>query len=102
MKVQVENAAPLVQLYKTNPGAPEFADLTQEEHKHMQEAVADPRDMPDYEGMEHFIAPKYDLKNRPNDRDLLMAEIFMQNLIQDYFFGRTTPQESYGEYLCIG
>lgn len=32
----------------------------------------------------------------------LMAEIFMQNLIQDFFLGRTKPQESYGEYMCIG
>lgn len=32
----------------------------------------------------------------------LMAEIFMQNLIQDFFPGRTKPQESYGEYMCIG
>lgn len=102
MGVQVENAAPLVQLYKQNPDAPEFAKLDAEDHKKMQEAVADPRDMPDYEGMEHFIAPKYDLENRPNDKDLLMAEIFMQNLIQDFFLGRTKPQESYGEYMCIG
>lgn len=102
MGVQVENAAPLVQLYKTNPDAPEFSKLDAEGHKKMQEAVADPRDMPDYEGMENFIAPKWDLENRPNDRDLLMAEIFMQNLIQDFFFGRTKPQESYGEYMCIG
>lgn len=68
----------------------------------MREAVADPRDMPDYEGMENFVAPKYDLENRPNERDLTMAEYFMQNLIQDYFMGRETPQESYGEYMCIG
>ena len=102
MGVQVEKAAPLVQLYKQNPAAPEFRKLSPEEHKKMAEAVADPRDMPDYEGMEHFIAPKYDLENRPNDRDLLMAEYFMQNLIQDYFMGRKTPQETYGEYLCIG
>ena len=32
----------------------------------------------------------------------MMADIFMQNLIQDYFVGRTVPQETYGEYLCIG
>ena len=102
MGVQVENAAPLVQLYKENPDAPEFAKLDEEGHKKMREAVADPRDMPDYEGMEHFIAPKYDLENRPNDRDLLMAEYFMQNLIQDFFFNRQKPQETYGEYLCIG
>lgn len=102
MGVQVENAAPLVQLYKTNPDAPEFAKLDAEGHKAMAEAVADPRDMPDYEGMENFIAPKYDLENRPNDHDLTMAEYFMQNLIQDFFVGRTKPQETYGEYLCIG
>lgn len=102
MGVQVENAAPLVQLYKTNPAAPEFAKLSEEEHRKMQEAVADPRDMPDYEGMEDFIAPKYDLENRPNEKDLIMAEIFMENLIKDFFFGRTKSQESYGEYLCIG
>ena len=102
MGVQVENAAPLVQLYKTNPNAPEFSKLDEEGHRKMQEAVADPRDMPDYDGMEHFIAPKYDLENRPNEKDLLMAEIFMQNLIQDFFLGRTKPQETYGEYMCIG
>ena len=102
MGVQVENAASLVQLYKTNPDAPEFAKLDEKGHKAMAEAVADPRDMPDYEGMENFIAPKYDLENRPNEHDLVMAEYFMQNLIQDFFVGREKPQESYGEYLCIG
>lgn len=102
MGVQVEKAAPLVQLYKTNPDGPAFSKLTPEKHQAMRDAVADPRDMPDYEGMEHFIAPKYDLENRPNAHDLTMAEYFMQNLIQDYFFGRTVPQESHGEYLCIG
>lgn len=102
MGIQVENAAPMVQLYKKNPDAPEFAKLSPEDHKKMQEAVADPRDMPDYEGMENFIAPKYDLENRPNDKDMIMAEIFMENLIKDFFFGRSKPQESHGEYLCIG
>lgn len=102
MGVQVENAAPLVQLYKVNPNAPEFAKLSAKDHEKMKAAVADPRNTPDYEGTQNFIAPKYDLENRPNERDLLMAEYFMQNLIQDYFMGRTTPQETYGEYLCIG
>ena len=102
MGVQVENAAPLVQLYKQNPDAPEFKKLDAAGHEEMRKAVADPRDMPDYEGMEGFVAPKYDLENRPNQHDLTMAEYFMQNLIQDYFMGRTTPQETYGEYMCIG
>lgn len=102
MGVQVENAAPLVQLYKQNPNAPEFKKLDAAGHEEMRKAVADPRDMPDYDGMEGFVAPKYDLENRPNQRDLTMAEYFMQNLIQDYFMGRTTPQETYGEYMCIG
>lgn len=100
--VQVENAAALVQLYKQHPDAPEFKKLDEKGHQAMREAVADPRDMPDYDGMENFIAPKYQLETRPNERDLTMAEYFMQNLIQDYFVGRETPQETYGEYLCIG
>lgn len=102
MGVQVEKAAALVQRYKANPGDVVFARLTHEQHQKMREAVADPRDMPDYEGMQGFVEPKWDLGNRPNDKDLIMAEIFMQNLIQDFFFGREVPQESYGEYLCIG
>ena len=102
MGVQVEKAAPLVQKYKANPNDIYFKKLTPEQHQQMAEAVADKRDMPDYPGMEAFIAPKYDLSNRPNQNDFTMAEIFMQNLIQDFFFDRETPQESHGEYLCIG
>lgn len=70
MGVQVEKAAPLVQKYKTNPNDIYFKKLTPEQHQQMAEAVADKRDMPDYPGMEGFIAPKYDLSNRPNQNDL--------------------------------
>ena len=39
----------------------EFKKLDEKGHQAMREAVAYPRDLPDYVGMENFIAPKYQL-----------------------------------------
>ena len=69
----------------------------------MNEALLDTRDDPSYdEGMDFSMFGKYDLKNRPHARDLLKAEIFMEEIIQDFFTGKEFPEVTHrGQYLCI-
>lgn len=102
MGIQVEKAADILQKYREDPNNILFSKLTDQQRKAMEDAISDKRDMPAYEGMQSFVPPKYDLENRPSERDLIKAEIFMQEIIEDFFFGREIPQETHGEYLCIG
>ena len=52
--------------------------------------------------MDFSMIGKYDLKNRPHARDLLKAEIFMEEIVQDFFTGKTVPEVTHrGQYLCI-
>ena len=101
--ISVQNAADALQEYIKDPKAPRFAKLTEEQHEKMRAAVADERDDPSYDGDDFFAAMgKYDLKNRPHERDLLKAEIFMEEIIQDFFTGKEVPEATHrGQYICI-
>ena len=101
--INVQNAADALAEYRENPNAERFAKLTDEQRKKMDAAVLDDRDDPSYdEGMDFSMIGKYDLKNRPHARDLLKAEIFMEEIIQDFFTGKEFPEVTHrGQYLCI-
>lgn len=100
--IGVQHAADALAEYKADPNAARFSKLTDEQRKKMDEAAKDDRDDPCYGGMDMEIVGKYDLKNRPHERDLLKAEIFMEEIIQDFFAGKETPEATYrGQYICI-
>jgi len=43
----------------------------------------------------------YDLDNRPNERDLLKAEIFLEEIIEDYYYDGEMEAAPISQYVCI-
>ncbi len=101
--ISVQKAADALAEYRVNPNAEQFANLTEDQRRKMDAATLDDRDDPCYdEGMDFSVMGKYQLSQRPHERDLLKAEIFMEEIIQDFFTGKTVPEVTHrGQYLCI-
>jgi hypothetical protein len=89
--------------YRENPNAPEFATLSKEDRKIFDKAVEDTKT-----GMKKSKRPgrrewHHDLENRPTERDLMKAEIFLSEIIEDVY--GTSPDDikmfPYGQNVCI-
>jgi len=98
--MNVEEASGAIARYKENPNHPEFAKLSKEDRALFDAAVktnedADP--MWKYQRIWH-----YDVQNRPNERDLTKAGIFMEEILEDYY-QPDQPVEAMNasQYLCI-
>ena len=97
----VGDATEAIARYKENPNDPEFAKLSAEERKLFDKAVK-------LSG--HFSpgAPMggrawhWDFAHRPTDRDLLKAEIFLSEILEDCYGGgiEKTPI-THSQYICI-
>ena len=97
----VGDAAAAIARYKENPNDPEFADLSDEDRKMFDEVAAETQEFKTgSERRDIGRAWHWDFKNRPNDRDLLKAEIFMEEILEDYY-GGGIEMYPYGQYLCI-
>jgi flavodoxin len=97
----VGDAAEAIARYKENPNNPEFAKLTEEERKLFSQAATDAKEFKT--GGERGPATRawhWDFKNRPNERDLLKAEIFLEEVLEDYY-GGGIEMFPFGQYLCI-
>lgn len=66
--------------YKDNPNASEFDNLTKEERALYDKSISEAKIEPPYVTQWHR-----DVENRPNERDLLKAEIFMAEVLEDFF-----------------
>jgi len=80
-----ESAQGKIQRYNENPEAPEFAAFTLEDRQQIARAKASGQ-MPQG-GTPHARAWHWDLDNRPNERDLQKAEIFLEEILEDYYEG---------------
>lgn len=89
--------------YRENPNAPEFANLSKEDRKIYDKAVEDTKT-----GLKKSKRPGHrewhnDLEHRPNERDLMKAEIFLSEIIEDVY--GTSPDDiemfPYGQNICI-
>jgi len=81
-----ETARERIRLYKENPEAPEFASFTKEERQQMERAITPsqgPRGMPPRTTRSWHLG----VENRPNERDLQKAEIFLEEILEDYYEG---------------
>jgi len=100
----VGDATVAIAKYKENPNHPDFANLTAKERKLFDNAVG---------WTEHFSSagdPKipmarawhWDYAKRPTERDLLKAEIFISEILEDCYGGgiEKTP-DTVSQYLCI-
>ena len=94
--------------YIENPKAEEFQSYTPGEIESMEMAAADTRDLPVYVDQNGIPAVDrchmwhWDSQNRPNDRDLLKARIFLSEILEDYYMDTKEEFAPLAEYLCIG
>jgi len=96
----VGDATSAIALYRENPDHPDFAKLTAEERKMFQKAVGMTADYSSGAGM-GSRAWHWDFTKRPTERDLLKAEIFLSEILEDYY-GGGIEMYPYSQYVCIG
>ena len=115
LKVNIDEAQAMMQRYKENPQSEEFGKLNPGQLKALAEG-ANTRDedsfgddaptMMDNDpmgcGKRGSIIWHYDFQNRPSPRDLTKANIFLNEVVEDYFMTFTgDPRPPYSVYTCI-
>jgi len=83
-----EVAQEKIRRFRENPEAAEFASFSLEDRQRLERAVNPPKgqQQPPRE-MRRFRSWHYNTKGRPNDRDLQKAEIFLEEILEDYYEG---------------
>lgn len=88
-KKSIEEISATVGRYIKDPNATEFASISGEDRQLFEAAVADEKQTPPASA-----SPKekhqwwhYDVQHRPSERDLMKAEIFLEELLEDYYLG---------------
>ena len=120
LKIDIDDAQALLQRYMDNPESEEFVNMDPKKLEVVQQVaakmdfdeegnplMAGERVMFDNDplgnGMQGSKYYHYNLQDRPNDRDIMMAENFMAELIEDFFL--TSDGEIRrpmgGMYSCI-
>ena len=98
----IEDAAAIVHRYQDNPDNPEYAALSEEDRKLVAAAAAAYRPNEDAStgGVFKTRGWHWDLHNRPSERDLLKAQIFLEEILEDYY-GGGVEAAPLAQYLCI-
>jgi len=98
--MNVEDASGAIARYKENPKHAEFAKLSKEDRALFDAAIKTNKDadpMWKYQRVWH-----YDVQNRPNERDLLKAQIFLEEILEDYYQpNQPIEAMSASQYICI-
>jgi hypothetical protein len=91
--------------YRENPNSAEFAGLSAEDRKVFDKAVEDSNKQQGLKKDEasHRREWHHDLPHRPNERDLLKADIFLSEIIEDFYGVAPDDIEMYpyGQNVCI-
>jgi len=90
---QVGDTSVTVSRYKENPNAAEFAKLTAEDRKLFESAAKETVS-------KRASGWHWDGTNRPHKRDLQKADIFLEEILEDYF-GGGIERYPFCEYLSI-
>jgi len=96
----VEETSGIIQRYKENPNSPEFASLAAEQKAGLDAAANETQHGdPDWS---HRRCWHYNVQNRPGERDLLKAEIFLEEILEDYYQpDQPTEALDVSQYICI-
>jgi multimeric flavodoxin WrbA len=97
-KLSVEDASGTLARYAENPNSAEFSNFSKEERNVFEKALADNREV--QIGSERSNMWHWDVQRRPGERDLLKAQIFMEEILEDYYEGGLEAAPV-AEYLCI-
>ena len=115
LKMNIDEAQATMQRYKENPQDPMFARFTPAQMKELakgantknedsfgEDAPTMGTNDPMGCGKKGSIIWHYDFQNRPSARDLTKANIFLNEVIEDYFMTWTgDPRPPYSMYTCI-
>jgi len=77
----MEKAADFIRKYKENPQDAEFTTLSEADRKLLEAVRKGPP------GFHKNRMWHWDTENRPNERDLTKAEIFLEEILEDYYEG---------------
>jgi len=100
-----EKTATIIQLYKSNPNDPEFDSFSQEDRELFARLMAEEKAMKRNKvrmGAEHRRETSWHNfdKPRPSERDLLKADIFLSEIIED-FYGKGVAAAPLAQYVCL-
>lgn len=115
LNMNIDDSQALLQRYKENPNTEEFKKYTEAQLK----ALHDGAHMKDEDsfgkgakmlvdndpmgcGKPGSVMWHYDFDNRPTPRDVMKANIFLSEVVEDYFLTFTgDPRPPYSVYTCI-
>lgn len=115
LKMNIDDSQATMQRYKDNPNDPEWEKFTPAQRKALAEG-ANTRDEDSFGeeaptmldndpmgcGKPGSVIWHYDFQHRPSPRDLLKSNIFLTEVIEDYFMTFTgDPRPPYSMYTCI-
>ncbi len=114
LKMNIDESQALMQRYKDDPNSDEFKKFTPAQMKMLEkmasvkdeESFGDDPMMVDNDpmgiGKKGSVCWHYDFQHRPSPRDVQKANIFLSEVIEDYFLTFTgDPRPPYSEYTCI-
>lgn len=114
LKMNIDEAQALMQRYKEDPNGAEFHKFTPGQMAAIkklaevkdEDSFGDDPMMVDNDpmgiGKPGSVCWHYDFQHRPSPRDVQKANIFLSELVEDYFLTFTgDPRPPYGEYTCI-
>lgn len=101
----VGDATVAIDQYKKNPNHPDFVNLTDEDRRLFEMAVKETQEFKTgmRDARKRGIGIRswhYDYEHRPTERDLLKAEIFLSEILEDYYWGGV-EMYPYSQYVCI-
>ena len=96
----IEDTGILVYRYIQNPEHPDFAELSEEDRKLVAETAAERAKELAGPNLDRSHSWHWDIANRPNERDLRKAEIFLEEILDDYYGGGVDAAPM-AQYVCI-
>lgn len=115
LNMNIDDAQAAMQRYQEDPGSPEWEKYTPDQRRALADGARtkaeesfgkDAPTMADNDpmgcGKKGSIIWHYDFQNRPSARDLTKANIFLSEVVEDYFMTFTgDPRPPYSMYTCI-
>ena len=115
LNMNIDDAQAVMQRYQEDPGSPEWEKYTPDQRRALADGARtkaeesfgkDAPTMADNDpmgcGKKGSIIWHYDFQNRPSARDLTKANIFLSEVVEDYFMTFTgDPRPPYSMYTCI-
>lgn len=96
--------ARMIGIYERDPQAPAFSKVSEDAIALLHQAVLDKQQAAPSPKPAEFPEEVWhkDLSSRPNRRDLFKAQIFLEEILEDYFTTEGLPKRAGSVYLSIG